>query len=380
MSPFGLAALAWPLIGPRPSRLPASPADAFCQAMLPQTSRTFALSIEALPDALARAVRVAYLMCRAVDTIEDDAALPWTERRVLFDEFEALVEDDRRGAADLERLSEPLAPCADAVLCRNATAIFECFRELPPETRRCVRPHVAEMTRGMREYAGRAARDGRLVLVDVEDLERYCYYVAGTVGRLLTALFLETVPLGVERRRRVEAHAVSFGLGLQLVNIVKDVAEDASRSICFVPREVAAAHGVPLDRLLDPTLRPQARAVIGTLCGRARVHLQSAQEYTLAWPAREGLEVRRFCAVPLALALLSLDEVEYGGDSLRPGHTPKVSRATVVATLVGSALAIDSDLKLRALFAAAGGRHALRQGVAAVAASDRSAAKRLASG
>jgi hypothetical protein len=111
--------------------------------------------------------------------------------------------------------------------------------------------------------------------------------------------------------------------------------------------------------------------VIAALCARARLHLQEAQEYTLAWPAGEGIEVRRFCAVPLALALASLDEVEYGGDSLRPGHTPKVSRATVVATLVGSALAIDSDLKLRALFAAAGGRHALRQGVAAVAASDR---------
>ncbi|MBI5482428.1 MAG: squalene/phytoene synthase family protein [Deltaproteobacteria bacterium] len=220
----------------------------------------------------------------------------------------------------------------------------------------------------MREYAGRAARDGRLVLVDVADLERYCYFVAGTVGKLLTALFLEAVPLGPERRRRVEARAVSFGLGLQLVNIVKDVAADMSRSTCFVPRGLAEAHGVPLDRLLDPTLRPRARAVIGALCARARAHLQAAQEYTLAWPAREGLEVRRFCAVPLALALASLDEVEYGGDSLRAGHTPKVGRATVVATLVGSALAIDSDLRLRALFAAAGGRHALRQTVGAAAA------------
>ena len=208
------------------------------------------------------------------------------------------------------------------------------------------------------------------MLVDVADLERYCYFVAGTVGKLLTALFLEAVPLGAERRRRVDERAVSFGLGLQLVNIVKDVAEDLSRSICFVPREVAAAHGVPLDRLLDPALRPRARAVIGALCAQARTHLQAAQEYTLAWPAREGLEVRRFCAVPLALALASLDEVEYGGDSLRAGHTPKVGRATVVATLVGSALAIDSDLRLRALFAAAGGRHVLRQRVAAMAAPD----------
>jgi phytoene/squalene synthetase len=137
---------------------------------------------------------------------------------------------------------------------------------------------------------------------------------------------------------------------------------------------------VPLDRLLDPTLRPRARAVIGTLCARARIHLQAAQEYTLAWPAREGLEVRRFCAVPLALALASLDEVEYGRDSLRAGHTPKVGRATVIATLVASALAVDSDLRLRALFAAAGGRHVLWQTVAAVAAPERGAWRLLAGG
>ena len=371
MSPFGLASLAWPLIGPPSSRLPASPADAFCQAMLPQTSRTFALSIEALPDDLARAVRVAYLMCRTVDTIEDDVSLPWPERSDLFEEFAALLDDDRRDAAAFEADSQRLAPCADAVLCRNATAIFQCFRELPASTRGCIRPHVGEMTRGMREYAARAARDGRLVLVDVDDLERYCYHVAGTVGKLLTALFLEEVPLGAERRRRVTSRAVSFGLGLQLVNIVKDVATDASRSTCFVPRELAATHGVTLERLLDPALRSRARAVIASLCALARTHLHAAQEYTLAWPAREGLEVRRFCAVPLALALASLDEVEYGADTLRPGHTPKVGRATVLATLVASALAVDSDVRLRALFAAAGGRHALHHTIGSLAGAQR---------
>jgi farnesyl-diphosphate farnesyltransferase len=371
VSPFGLASLAWPLLGPPTSRLPASPADAFCQAMLPQTSRTFALSIEALPDDLARAVRVAYLMCRTVDTIEDDGRLPGPARSALFDEFDALVADDAYPATALEAQSVDLEDGADAVLCRNATAIFQCFRELPETTRACIRPHVAEMAQGMREYADRAAGDGRLVLRDLDDLERYCYYVAGTVGKLLTALFLEVVPLPAARRRRVLERAVPFGLGLQLVNIVKDVAADAARGICFVPRDLAAAHGVPLDHLLDPGRRPQALATIAALCGRAREHLHAAQEYALAWPAKEGLEVRRFCAVPLALALASLDEVEYGGDALRLGHTPKVGRATVVATLVMSALAVDSDVRLRALFAAAGGRHAWHRTVDAVAPAER---------
>jgi len=47
---------------------------AFCQAALPRVSRTFALSIEGLPETLRDAVRAAYLLCRVVDTVEDGLA------------------------------------------------------------------------------------------------------------------------------------------------------------------------------------------------------------------------------------------------------------------------------------------------------------------
>jgi len=335
--------------------------------MLPLTSRTFALSIEALPDDLASSVRVAYLLCRTVDTIEDDPVLPWETRASLFDEFAALVQDDTRSPGTLEQMSAALSSGTDALLCQHSTAVFHCFRDLSPETREKIRPFVLEMTSGMREYAARTATKGRFELRDLPDLERYCYFVAGTVGKLLTALFLTSVPLDTERRQIVEQHDVSFGLGLQLVNIVKDVAADMERGVCFIPRALADAHNVPLARFLDPVFRPQALKVVAELCARAREHLARAEEYTLAWPAKEGLEVRRFCAVPLSLALASLDEVEHGPNALRPGLTPKVSRATVLGTLVATALAIDSDVKLRALFAMARGRHVLHTRVGDIA-------------
>src|SRR5512140_312162 len=53
---------------------------AFCIAILPRVSRTFALSIEALPEPLRAAVRTAYLLCRVVDSIEDEASLPAAQR------------------------------------------------------------------------------------------------------------------------------------------------------------------------------------------------------------------------------------------------------------------------------------------------------------
>ena len=58
----------------------ATPADiAFAREMLPAVSRTFARAIEVLPQALAAPVRLAYLLCRVADTIEDATSIdaPW---------------------------------------------------------------------------------------------------------------------------------------------------------------------------------------------------------------------------------------------------------------------------------------------------------------
>src|SRR5687767_1818626 len=66
----------------------------FCATMLPKVSRTFALSIGALPASLRDPVRIAYLLCRTVDTIEDDAIVVGERREKLYDAFDALLRDD----------------------------------------------------------------------------------------------------------------------------------------------------------------------------------------------------------------------------------------------------------------------------------------------
>mgnify|MGYP006174187183 CR=1 FL=1 len=87
----------------------------------------------------------------------------------------------------------------------------------------------------------------------LDDLERYCYFVAGTVGKLLTSLFeLEVPGLPAHLLTPIRARAVSFGVALQLENIVKDVAEDHVRGDCFLPEELAEAEGISLDDILDP--------------------------------------------------------------------------------------------------------------------------------
>jgi len=61
-----------------------------------------------------------------------------------------------------------------------------------------------------------------------DDLLRYCFRVAGAVGVLMCPI------LGLEDRRFLP-HAAALGMGMQLTNIARDVAEDWRRSRCYLP-------------------------------------------------------------------------------------------------------------------------------------------------
>jgi farnesyl-diphosphate farnesyltransferase len=335
---------------------------AFCIALLPRVSRTFALSVEALPDTLRVAVRTAYLLCRVVDSIEDEPALGRARRNELFHVFDRLLDDDTADEAEFEVLCVRASlggALADGELCRGAGAVFRALRALPPSQREVIRPHVLEMSAGMRAYC---ARGTALRLADLEDLERYCYFVAGTVGNLLTALFEQTVPsLPDETRFALRDRAASFGLGLQMVNVVKDVAVDFSeRGACFLPLRMAREQGLELERLLDPAMREAAVAVVRAVCARAREHLRRAEEYVALWPVagdggEAGRAVRLFCVVPLALALATLRSVEQGDSSVRTGAEPKVSRGHVARVLAEAPEAAASNDGLAGLLQRARG-------------------------
>jgi geranylgeranyl pyrophosphate synthase/phytoene/squalene synthetase len=338
------------LCGPATATAPPDD-DAFMREILPEVSRTFALSIEALPADLRDAVRISYLLCRMLDTVEDEADLGFERRHQLFDAFDEAF----RGTTEATPFAEAPEWTRDAEnpeyrLCRRAAAVFQAFFDLPDEVQRAVQPHVLEMSSGMREYTGRMDRTGRMGIRDLEDLDRYCYYVAGTVGRLLTELFLLSLPeCPDDVRAAAEARAVEFGQGLQLVNIIKDVATDSERGVCYMPADLAGAAGLRPEELTQPQNRAAALAVVGKVGERARRHLDRAIEYTLLWPVPAGEEIRFFCTVPLGLALATVEEVERSADTVRLARTPKLGRRAVTAIFEQARRAVGSDSALGSL-------------------------------
>ncbi len=318
----------------------------FCRESLLAVSRTFARPIEMLPGDLGTAVTCGYLLCRIADTVEDNEFFTIAERDERYAAFLAALE----GPADAPevRRFEALFRDIDGVpaeleLCRNLSRVLRVFRSLPQGMQVKTQRWVAEMTRGMQIYSHRAEGDDGLTAVyTLSDLERYCYFVAGTVGHMLTDLFVESIDdVGGATEMALRERCESFGLGLQLVNILKDVTDDRARDVSYVPRTNAAKAGIDLERLVDPALREEAHAAVAPLFDRAQEHLDQALEYTLAVPA-EHTAVRLFCLLPLWMAVRTLVHARGNDAMFVAGEPVKITRSEV-EQLIADCLASASD-------------------------------------
>jgi farnesyl-diphosphate farnesyltransferase len=323
----------------------------FCERMLPKVSRTFAICIRMLPPELEHSVLVAYLLCRVADTLEDTTELTLTQKEELLVHFGRCLDTD---GPDAEPLHDVFADASsdEELLAREADVVLAEFRNLPEFHRDAVRPWVQEMCSGMADFAGRtnSSSTGAQSLASVEDLERYCYYVAGTVGHLLTELFRQYSPPPTARQyERMKSLATSFGLGLQLTNIIKDIADDRRRGRSFMPRQLCQAAGVAPHELQHEDRRAESRQVLTTLIDKAKDHLCDALEYSTTLP-RGQYGVRNFCLTSLYFAVRTLRLAERNPCLVDPTYKVKISRHQVYRTILTTKLLAPANSLVKAYF------------------------------
>jgi len=316
--------------------------------ILDGVSRTFALTIPQLPAALRPVVGNAYLLCRIADTIEDDADLTATAKTRLSQDFVAVVAGKCPAttfAHDLVGALSSRTPGTERDLITNIPRVIRLTHATSPGTRRAMQRCIKIMATGMAHYQRKQTPGG---LADMGEVDRYCYHVAGVVGEMLTEFYAEYCPTIAAHRATMMPLAVSFGEGLQLTNILKDIWEDHSRAACWLPRTVFAAHGIDLTQLGQEPYRSGFGAALAEMIGIAHGHLQNALRSTLMLPASErGL--RRFCLWALGMAILTLHKINRHRD-FRSGMAVKISRLSVRAVILATDLMSSHDGLLNSLF------------------------------
>ncbi|MGH7727987.1 MAG: phytoene/squalene synthase family protein [Vulcanimicrobiaceae bacterium] len=330
---------------------PAAPGDqraalAFVQHIIGRVSRTFAIGISVLPGELGRAVLVGYLLCRIADTIEDDGSATAARRQALLAQFLRCFEDPAeplrfaRDAADIRGGSAYLE------LLRGTPLVFEVLHSLPAPSAAILERWTRELALGMSEFVGRYPAGIRIQTM--AEYRRYCYYVAGTVGHLLTDLWKYHCSLVGERDyRRLLVNCEAFGEALQTINILKDIAWDIEHeNAAYIPEELLRARGSSHATMLEGDWRAQNREALRALVELARSDLAAAVEYLGAIP-KMAMHIRLFCLLPILFAAATLREIEQSTAMLQSGGGVKISRTEVRSLILAGSVSTISNKTTR---------------------------------
>jgi len=300
--------------------------DAFVARHLKGVSRTYAILIPMLPRELAEAVGLAYLLMRVIDTVEDAPQLSNQQRRECFERLEAALAG---GQVD-ETLTRPIGDiAAERELMSGVPQVLERVRDLGPLHREAICRCAGEMMTGVREFLDRSEQRGMPypAIRDAQELRSYCYYVAGVVGAMLCRMMAHYLKRpALERLRDL---AIELGIGLQLVNILKDALKDSRQGRRYLPTgsggEIARAE------------------IYRAVLNEARLSLQRGVEFVMALPA-SAAALRSFCGLPIAWGAMTLARAE------RDAGRAKIGRGAIRSSIDRFKKLAADDQALRGWF------------------------------
>lgn len=119
-----------------------------------------------------------------------------------------------------------------------------------------------------------------------DDLLRYCYHVAGTVGCMM-AIVMGVAPDDEATLDR----ACDLGLAFQLANIARDIGEDEAAGRCYLPEQWLAEMDIPPGEHMQPCVRPRLVILARRLATMAAAYEESARHGTGALPPRSAWAV-----------------------------------------------------------------------------------------
>lgn len=266
--------------------------------LLRRVSRSFYLTIRLLPGAMRNDVSLAYLLARGADTVADSpGGEPEKCLEVLKAARASLVRPEIAGYRAQEWAELQRDPADRRLL----EAWPDLWRRMAARTGhdrdrlQVVLGHILDGQIFDQERFG-----GDRPPLTSDELERYTYLVAGSVGEFWTDLgFARLGNFSPETPETMRSMGRHYGQGLQLVNILRDRRMDAAMGRVYVDA-----------------------ADVAHWRGRARVWLEEGARYCAALSSGR---VRYACLLPALLGWRTLALVEsHPAEFLAPAKVPRI--------------------------------------------------------
>jgi phytoene synthase len=191
--------------------------DQYCQDKAAASGSSFYYSFLFLPTERRRAITAVYAYCREVDDAVDEVSDPSVaEARLQWWRGEVAALFERRPTHPVTRALLPFVDGPFGITRERMLAILEGM----------------EMDLRQNRY------------LDFHALKRYAHLVAGVVGEISAAIFGYSDPRTLEFADRL-------GLALQLINVIRDVGDDARRGRVYLPVDEMQRFGVRAADLLN---------------------------------------------------------------------------------------------------------------------------------
>ena len=314
----------------------------YCWSMLPKVSRSFALCMPELPNDIKDIACVSYNLCRIIDTIEDSRERSIEIKRKQMDHLEKIIRMEKidNSSGLIESIVKETRNENEANLVGNIERVLDAFSGFSLETKDSIKRWIFEMMDGMKEFLSREIKT-------FNDQNKYCYYVAGTVGRMLTEIYRLNNHLTLREFKTLLNLANDFGLGLQKTNIIKNIKVDFEEGRRYWPYELFDR--IDYEDLFKKERLDDSLKISNKLVEDAQYYLEKGLRYTLLVPENE-IGIRTFCCIPLFMAVATLSRCYNNPSILLSRDDVKITKDQVDEILVKSKEYSEDNFKIKDYF------------------------------
>jgi farnesyl-diphosphate farnesyltransferase len=318
-------------------------------SVLRSVSRSFYLSIRLLPRRLREPVGLAYLLARATDTLADSSSVPVPIRkenlRILSSAIQNGSSDD--SIAEVQRSFAPLQNNeSERSLILLLRQCLDRLAQVDQSDRAQIRIVLAKITTAQMLDLERFTDPSKIhALGSAAELQEYTYLIAGCVGEFWTELCTRHVRSFSERSTAdMRELGKSYGMGLQLINILRDAQSDLRVGRCYFPAdELAGAGLLPTDLVGHPIA---VKPIFEKWLSQAENGLKAGMEYVAAIGERR---VRTATALPALIGARTIALLRSAGP-VALQQKIKVPRQEVRAMLGGVVITLGSRRALADMF------------------------------